>query len=345
MDWEVELLQNAVEPLIGWFEREKRDLPWRHTRDPYAIWVSEIMLQQTRVEAVKGYYARFLAAFPTVESLAEADDERLLKAWEGLGYYSRARNLRAAARTVVEEYGGHLPPSREKLRALKGIGDYTAGSISSIAFGLPEPAVDGNVLRVLTRLLKCDKNIDRPQTKAEFAALLKHVYRPEYASALTESLMELGALVCLPNGEPRCAACPLRPLCRAHDHPEDYPVRDAKKARRVEQKTMLVLETPNGLYLQKREKGLLKSLWQFPLYDNFLSDAEIAARANELGFDGEICLIAEGRHVFTHVEWQIKVYYGKGAGCGAVAWEDLARYPFPSAISQFFGAIENARKQ
>lgn len=344
MDKDIGYFSQCVAPLLEWFRAEKRDLPWRHTDDPYRIWVSEIMLQQTRVEAVKGYYARFLEAFPTVFDLANAEEDKMYKAWEGLGYYNRVKNMKAAAKTVVAEYGGKFPANRDLLRSLKGIGDYTAGSISSIAFRLPEPAVDGNVLRVLTRVLQCDKNVDRDDTKRYFADILRAVFPAGAERDFTESLMELGALVCVPNGDPLCERCPLHGFCKAKGNPAPYPVKDKKRDRKIEEKTMLVLETEKGFYLQKREKGVLKGLWQFPLFDGFLTDAEIKRETDELKFQGKIKKLTVGKHIFTHIEWKIAVYYGKGTGEGKIPWEQLKDYPVPSAISQFFPKIASVRK-
>ena len=224
------LLQRAVPLLLEWYRVCKRTLPWRGTHDPYKVWVSEIMLQQTRVEAVKDYYVRFLQRFPTAEALAAADEEEVLKAWEGLGYYSRARNLHKAAKFVAE---GGFPKDFAGVRALPGVGDYTAGAICSIAYDMPCPAVDGNVLRVLTRLLADETNIDSAGAKDKFSALLKEVY-PKEAGEFCQALMELGALVCLPNGEPQCLLCPWRELClaRLHGEWERYPVRAPKRARK-----------------------------------------------------------------------------------------------------------------
>ena len=288
----MQLLLDAVPLLLEWYHRAKRDLPWRGTTDPYRVWVSEIMLQQTRVEAVKGYYARFLARFPTVESLAAASEDEVLKAWEGLGYYSRARNLHKAAK-IVEKEG--FPRTFEGVRALSGVGDYTAGAISSIALGLPRPAVDGNVLRILTRLTADTRSIDEPATKAAFTELLRDVYPPETGD-FCQALMELGAIVCVPNGEPLCGECPWQNICRAHlaGRETDFPVRAEKRARKVEHLTVCVLEREGKYALERRDgKGLLAGLWQFPL---FKGDAPVF---------GEVIGKRRAKHIFTHIEWHM----------------------------------------
>ena len=288
----MQLILDAVSLLLEWYRRAKRDLPWRETNDPYRVWVSEIMLQQTRVEAVQGYYARFLERFPTVETLANASEDEVLKAWEGLGYYSRARNLHRAAKVVARD---GFPRTYEGVRALAGVGDYTAGAISSIALGLPCPAVDGNVLRVLTRLYADPRNIDEPAAKAAFAEILKSAYPPE-AGDFCQALMELGAIVCVPNGEPLCGECPWRDICRAHlaGREMQFPVRSEKKARKMENLTVCVLEREGKYALERREeKGLLAGLWQFPLF------------SGDVPRFGEVVARKRAKHVFTHIEWHM----------------------------------------
>ena len=230
--------------LLPWYEANKRDLPWRQDREPYHVWLSEIMLQQTRVEAVRSYYIRFLAALPTVRALAEADPEQLNKLWEGLGYYSRVRNLQKAAKQIMDLHSGIFPSDHEEIRKLAGIGDYTAGAVGSICFGLPTPAVDGNVLRVCSRLTADSSPIDKPQTKKALTASLAEIYPEGRCGDFTQALMELGATVCVPNGAPKCEACPLSAICLAHrDSLEtELPIKTAKKPRRQEQMTVFVLE-------------------------------------------------------------------------------------------------------
>ncbi|MGN1444172.1 MAG: A/G-specific adenine glycosylase, partial [Acutalibacteraceae bacterium] len=237
-------LQSAVPLIINWYKDSKRELPWRIDASPYHVWLSETMLQQTRIETVIPYYTRFLAELPTIEALAEADGEKLMKLWEGLGYYSRVRNLKKAAQTVVASYGGTLPKTAQELRTLPGIGEYTAGAIASIAFGQPEPAVDGNVLRVVMRLTACDEDIMQAKVKREVTKLLQEIYPSgQDASDLTQGIMELGEVICIPNGEPKCSVCPLNTVCRAclTDETANYPVRSAKKKRKIAELTVFML--------------------------------------------------------------------------------------------------------
>ncbi len=292
----IQVLKNAVEPLLKWYGENHRELPWRGTRDPYKIWVSEIMLQQTRVEAVKGYYAAFLEKFPTAEALANASEEEVLKAWEGLGYYSRARNLHRAAKLIAEK---GFPRDFEGVRSLPGVGDYTAGAICSIAYDLPCPAVDGNVLRVLTRLTADGRNIDEMSTRIAFSQLLREVY-PKEAGEFCQSLMELGAIMCVPNGEPMCPLCPWQNMCLAHlaGEEEKFPVRSEKKARKIERIFVYVLKKEGKFALRKREKrGLLAGLWEFP-------NTSEKERANY----GQVLSEKTAKHIFTHVEWHMMGY-------------------------------------
>lgn len=323
------LLKSAVLLLLDWYRVCKRDLPWRKDKEAYHVWVSEIMLQQTRVEAVKDYYIRFLEKFPDPARLARAGEGEVLKAWEGLGYYSRARNLHKAAKRIAEE---GFPVTFEGVRALPGIGDYTAGAICSIAYDLPCPAVDGNVLRILTRLFADTTNIDEPGAKRAFSALLKEVYPPE-AGDFCQALMELGAIVCVPNGAPLCGACPWRTLCRAHlsGKEEAYPVRGEKKARKVVPVSVFVLENGGMYALQKRaDKGMLAGLWQFPLFGE-----ESAPKF------GSALKTKTAKHIFTHVEWRMTGYFVRTEErfpeyVWATAREIKERYALPSAFRPFF---------
>ena len=208
-------LYKIVEPLLAWYEKNRRKLPWRENVSAYRVWVSEIMLQQTRVEAVKPYFARFIDALPDVSDLADCEEEKLLKLWEGLGYYNRVRNMQKAAKTVMEEYGGQLPDDYEKLLSLKGIGSYTAGAIASIAYGIPVPAVDGNVLRIITRLTQDESDIMKQSVKKRVEQALLEVMPQKRAGVFNQALMELGATVCVPNGAPLCEACPWKEFCLA----------------------------------------------------------------------------------------------------------------------------------
>jgi A/G-specific adenine glycosylase len=342
--------------LLPWYEENRRDLPWRRDKEPYHVWLSEIMLQQTRVEAVVDYYHRFLRALPTVEALADADEETLLKLWEGLGYYNRARNLQKAAKVVMELHGGAFPQTLDAIRALPGIGPYTAGAIGSICFDLPAPAVDGNVLRVVTRVLEDGANIDKAATKAAIEAKLQPLYEAGSCGALTQALMELGACVCLPNGAPQCERCPLNGVCRAGRNGTwaQFPVRDPKKARRIVFKTVLVLQCGDRFAIRKRGKnGLLASLWEFPNADVSMthqSDPDKAAQAalqlaSDLGAaPTELSMQTGYTHVFTHVEWHMTGYLIQCRKTpDAFVWvtcEQLETdYALPSAFRPFFELV------
>lgn len=331
---EKQLLGRAVAPLLTWYEKNKRSMPWRGETDFYKILVSEIMLQQTRVEAVREYYVRFLERFPTAKALAEASEEEVLKAWQGLGYYNRARNLQRAARQLCEH---GVPETFDEVRILPGVGDYTAGSLSSIALGLPCPAVDGNVLRILTRLLADGVNIDEGNAKASFTEKLRAVY-PQDASSFCQALMELGAIVCVPNGAPLCDICPWGNLCLAHASGEElcYPVRSPKKQRKQEAWKVLVFEC-NGKYaLVKREsKGLLAGLWQFPMADAAYDETA----------SGEVVKRKKAKHIFSHIEWHmtgylIKVLKQSPDYVWASAQEIAESYALPSALKAFFAWLE-----
>ena len=304
------LLAEALPVIADWYARNRRPLPWREDPTAYHIWISEIMLQQTRIEAVLSYYRRFLEELPDLEALAAVEEDRLLKLWEGLGYYSRARNLKKAAGIVLSEYGGVLPRQARELKKLPGIGDYTAGAIASIAYGEPAPAVDGNVLRVLTRLLARSDDIADPKTKKCFTELLSGCYPAGRQAALvTEGLMELGETLCIPNGEARCGVCPLAGLCRARlaGTVDRYPVKAPPKARRIEEKTVFLLTHEGRCALQKRPgTGLLAGMWEFPNWDGALSEAEALSRIAALGGQGESPEpLGRTKHVFTHVEWHM----------------------------------------
>lgn len=306
---DLQLTKESLEKLLLWYQSAKRDLPWRKTKDPYSIWISEIMLQQTRVEAVIEYYKRFLETLPTVSSLANASEELVLKLWEGLGYYSRARNLRKAAQQIMTEHQGEFPRDFDAIRKLSGIGEYTAGSISSIAFDLPVPAVDGNVLRVMSRVLNDFSDIAEVKTKKSITELLRTVYPKTQCGDVTQSLMELGAMVCVPNGQPKCGECPLASLCRAkHEGTVDsLPVKSEKTKRKIQKKTVLLLQFEETFALRKRvEKGLLHGMWEIPNLDQRLSRKEISEM-----FPNAIAVkkIGVHRHIFTHIEWEMECYH------------------------------------
>lgn len=304
--------REIVQPIVSWHRAHKRDLPWRADPSPYHTWLSEIMLQQTRIEAVIPYYYRFLQELPTIEDLANAPEERLLKLWEGLGYYSRARNLKKAAQKVMEEYGGSLPVSVKELRSLPGIGDYTAGAIASMSFGLPEPAVDGNVLRVFTRITGDTGDITQIAVKKRITDALRKIY-PSGADAgdFTEGLMELGETLCIPNGTPRCDACPVCEFCVAHNKKitHELPVKTEKKQRKIQQKTVFVLECDGKFALQQRpSKGLLAGMWELPNSDQ---DTK-----GECPYSLDVIktqALENAVHIFTHVEWHMQGMYCKCA--------------------------------
>ena len=301
-----------IGPLSEWFRENRRSLPWRQDTEPYHVWISEIMLQQTRIEAVMKYYQRFMEALPDVASLAAVDDDALLKLWEGLGYYSRARNLKKAAQTVMEEYGGVFPQRYAELRKLAGIGDYTAGAIASICFQERVPAIDGNVLRVISRLTGSRDNVLLPETKKAVTEQLQEIM-PAEAGAFNEGLMELGETICLPNGEPDCLRCPLQARCTAYrEHlTGELPVRIKQQKRRREEKTVLLLTAPDGsVALEKRpKKGLLSGMYQLPNIEGFFRDEEILAHLKEWGLEPQtVSFYREAKHVFTHIDWFMRGY-------------------------------------
>ena len=306
------ILKLLPEALLPWYESNKRELPWRADREPYHVWLSEIMLQQTRVEAVKGYYTRFLDALPTIEMLAAADDELLNKLWEGLGYYSRVRNLKKAAQVIMERHGGVFPWEYEDVLALPGIGAYTAGAICSIAFGQKKAAVDGNVLRVVSRLTENDTPIDLPAYKKAVQVALEAVY-PENAGAFTQALMELGATLCGPNWKPRCAECPCRSFCGGaiHGTAELFPVKKPKAKRKIEERTVFILSCDGCYALEKRPNtGLLAGLWQFPNVPGWLEPEDAIRELEELGSKPkELRRMVERNHIFTHIEWKMRGIY------------------------------------
>ena len=348
-------MQRLPVPLMAWYRENARDLPWRRTEDPYRIWVSEIMLQQTRVAAVLGYYARFLEAFPTVEALAAAPEERLMKLWEGLGYYSRARNLQKAAK-IVAERGGQFPDTCRELLALPGIGDYTASAIASAAFGRREAAVDGNVLRLVIRLTDCHDDIADPKVKKTVRAQVQAIMPEKEADIriFNQATMELGATACAPNGPPRCPECPAAGFCLGHlrGTAEALPVKGAKKPRRIEERTVFVLLRQGRVALRKRPKtGLLAGLWEFPNMEEALDEAAAGAAMAAWGLEPkrwESRLTA--KHIFTHVEWHMTGYIVEVAGDGPAefVWTDAAdleERAVPSAFGRYYTEAERRLKE
>ncbi len=343
-------LEQLAEPLLFWYRENARDLPWRREVSPYRVWVSEIMLQQTRVEAVKPYFARFLEALPTIEDLAICPEEKLLKLWEGLGYYSRVRNMKEAAQRVVENYDGKLPEEYEALLSLKGIGSYTAGAIASIAFGLPCPAVDGNVLRVLARVGADERDIALPATKKAAEEEIREFFRHHpYVNPgeVNQALMELGALVCLPTGQPKCGVCPWNQQCRTQKEGswQRIPVKKKAAQRRREERTVLLLSYEEKFLLQKRpDRGLLAGLYEFPNVSGYLEPEEVVLYLKELGMSPlYLERLPDARHIFSHVEWHMwgyRVRLDELAQLGEdflfVEREEFREtYPVPSAFTAY----------
>lgn len=340
-----ERFAKLAQVLPDWYAAHRRDLPWRRDREPYHVWLSEIMLQQTRVEAVKGYYLRFLEALPTVEALAHADPDQLHKLWEGLGYYTRVRNLQKAARQILDDHGGVFPTNHKEVLALAGIGDYTAGAICSICFEHPTPAVDGNVLRVTARVDASYDPITDQKTKKAVSARLAEVYPQGRCGDFTQSLMELGATVCVPNGAPHCDLCPCRDFCQAHAHgcQMELPVKAAKKERRVEELTVFLLRCGDQYAVVRRpETGLLAGLWAFPHVAGRLSPQAALDTAAAWGVHPrELLKIVEKSHIFTHVRWDMQgVYLTCGEAAGPFRWvtaeEVREEVGLPTAFRQFW---------
>ncbi|GAA0450614.1 A/G-specific adenine glycosylase [Alkalibacillus silvisoli] len=329
--------------LIYWYNERKRDLPWRENQDPYRIWVSEIMLQQTQVDTVIPYFEQFMNRYPTVYDLAEANQQEVLKSWEGLGYYSRARNLHEAVREVVESYDGKVPGDKKELKKLKGIGSYTQGAILSIAFDQPEPAVDGNVMRVMSRVLQIEEDIAKPKTKKLFEDVVANVMSEEDPSSFNQGLMELGALICKPKN-PQCQICPVQKHCAAFGQgiQAELPIKTKAKKQKKEAYFALVMIDPAGHYfIQKRpEEGLLANLWEFPLFSQ--AEFDQYALLNWFEFEYNVKLNVKSnngqvKHIFSHVIWEIDIVVAELTS-GEIPnikghWinqEDLKTYPFPN---------------
>ncbi len=331
------MLKTLPQRLLPWFAANRRDLPWRQDRDPYHVWLSEIMLQQTRVETVKPYYLRFLQTLPSIEALAQAPEEILHKLWEGLGYYSRMRNLQAAAQMICRDHGGQFPRTHKEVLALPGIGPYTAGAVCSICFDLPTPAVDGNVLRVCSRLTGSDAPIDKPQTIRRLTEELKAIYPEGSCGDFTQALMELGATVCVPNGSPRCEACPLNDLCAAHreGRETDLPVKAKRSPRRVENLSVLLLHCDGKFAMVRRpETGLLAGLWEFPHVPQPLDGPGALALAESWGLHpAELEGVIHRTHIFTHVQWEMDGWYIRCTEEGGnFRWKNPAEAALPTAF-------------
>ena len=348
-----ELKKEEIDRLVDWYRLNKRILPFRDTGDPYDVWISEIMLQQTRIEAVVSYFLRFKKEVPDIDALADVDEDRLLRLWEGLGYYSRARNLKKCAQILKEKYGSRIPEDHDALQKLPGIGPYTAGAIMAIAFGKPYPAVDGNVLRVLTRKLGITEDIRSDSVRKELETLVSSFYEKDkiddrqYISDLTQALMELGALVCIPNGKPLCEDCPLKENCYAHqkDLISQSPYRSANKDRKIVERTLFVIRKGEVFLLNRRpEKGLLAGMYEFLGTDGKLNEKEVRESLEEKGFAIlEITGLPSSRHIFSHVEWHMDAYEIRIAdenipleeGQILVGKEELQKLAIPSAFKTY----------
>lgn len=340
-------LEKIVQPLLAWFKENARALPWREDAAPYRVWVSEIMLQQTRVEAVKPYFERFVRALPTIRDLAECEEDKLLKLWEGLGYYNRVRNMQTAARTVMEEHGGELPADYEKLLELKGIGHYTAGAIASIAYQIPVPAVDGNVLRVISRVSADDSDIMKQSVRTRVEQALSEIMPIDNAGAFNQALMELGATVCVPNGAPLCEKCPWQEFCMAKSKNlwQNLPVKSRAKPRKIEEKTVFIIRDGEKIVLHKRPgKGLLAGMYEFPNTSGHLTEEEALLWVKEQNLSPiRIQKLEPARHIFSHVEWHMTGYmirvdelaeHGREM-LFVEAADSQERYPIPAAFGAY----------
>lgn len=350
-----ENLCDIAPPLLKWYDGHRRVLPWRENPAPYRVWVSEIMLQQTRVEAVKPYFERFMEALPGIPELAQAPEDKLLKLWEGLGYYNRARNLQKAAQAIMAEYGGRMPDSREELLKLPGIGSYTAGAVASIAYGRAVPAVDGNVLRVISRYRADGRDMLNDKVRKSVEEDLKAVMPKDRPGDFNQALMELGAIVCIPNGAPKCGECPWEASCKAHieGRETEFPKKAAKKARSIEKKTILVIQDAMRAAIRKRPaKGMLAGMYEFPSEEGHLSQEEVLALLKEKGLHPlRIQKLPDSRHVFTHKEWDMIGYAVRvdelepvgGTQEGLLFIEPSLtekEYPIPSAYAAYTGYLQ-----
>ncbi|MEH7117580.1 A/G-specific adenine glycosylase [Neobacillus vireti] len=347
--------------LISWFKREQRDLPWRKDQDPYKVWVSEIMLQQTRVDTVIPFFNRFIDWFPTIDALADADEDKVLKAWEGLGYYSRVRNLQSAVKEVREKYNGEVPNTPKEIAELKGVGPYTAGAILSIAYGVPEPAVDGNVMRVLSRILSIWDDIAKPSSRKIFEQAVRDLISHDDPSAFNQALMELGALICTPTS-PSCLLCPVREHCQAFFEgvQEELPVKTKKtKTRKVQLAAAVLLNSDGKILIHKRPaSGLLANLWEFPnveLHHSLQNEREQVSNlfSQELKLNTELDkIIGQIDHVFSHLVWNIKVYTGKISAdfqdrmdWRLVSFDEMEEFAFPVSYQKIYQMFRNSLEE
>ena len=341
------MIEEIVKPLLKWYDENARILPWREEPTPYRVWVSEIMLQQTRVDAVKPFFERFLENLPNISELADCEEERLLKLWEGLGYYNRVRNMQKAAILMKEEYGGKLPSDYQKLLKLPGIGSYTAGAVASIAYGIAVPAVDGNVLRVLSRVTASYEDITKLSVKKKMEEQIQAIIPKERPGAFNQALMELGATVCIPNGMAKCDHCPLAGLCKAHRQGNvmDFPVKKKKKERRTEERTVLIIRDGEKAAIRKRPmKGLLSGLYELPNWEGHLEETQILKKVKEMDFSPiRMQKLESSKHIFSHVEWHMIGYVvwveeseREHDGMIFVEPEKTEReYPIPAAFSSY----------
>ncbi len=344
-------MKKIVSPLLEWYSKNKRELPWRKDKDPYHVWISEIMLQQTRIEAVKEYYKRFMDKVPTIEDLSKIEEDELLKLWEGLGYYNRARNLKKAAVEIMEKYQGKFPSQYEEILTLPGIGEYTAGAISSICFQKKEVAVDGNVMRVYARVCKQDIDVTDSKVKKEVGEEIRKIL-PDTPGDFNEAIMELGETICLPNAIPKCMECPLSKYCQAYRyHLEgELPRKILKKEKKEEQLTVFLLVWNHQIALNKRSTGLLKNLWEFPNAASFLSQEEAL---NWLGEGNLVKHMKKGvtnTHIFTHKKWTMKSYLIElDHPIKDYVWVSLEEikknYAIPTAFQPFLEYLEKDQKK
>ncbi len=338
--------------LIKWFLEEKRDLPWRENQDPYRVWVSEVMLQQTKVNTTIPYYHNFMEKFPSLSHLAQAEEDEVLKAWEGLGYYSRVRNLHSAVKEVEEKYGGEVPNTKKELASLKGVGPYTTGAILSIAYGIPEPAVDGNVMRVMSRVLSIWEDIAKSKTRKIFEEAVADIIPAEDPSSFNQGLMELGALICTPTS-PSCMLCPVMEYCQSfHEGTQrELPVKSKKAPPKYQPMIAGVFTVGDGKYfIHKRSKeGLLANLWEFP---NMEFQEKAGSKEEQLekymkniyGADVEIGgYLTNIQHVFTHLIWDIDVFIGTAKGDSTnlipVTTEEMDKFAFPVSHQKIIRAL------
>lgn len=348
-----ERLRAVEKPLLAWYASRARKLPWREDPKPYRVWISEIMLQQTRVEAVRPFFEQFIKALPKVEDVAVCPEEQLLKLWEGLGYYNRVRNIQKAAVRIVKEYGGRLPADYEKLKELPGIGNYTAGAVASIAYDLPVPAVDGNVLRVYARIMEDDSDILKQSVKTKVEKEFLKVMPGSRSGTFNQALMELGAMICVPNGAPKCGVCPVAEYCQARVHGTvlNLPVKKKRQERRKEEKTVLVLRDGERVAIRKRPaKGLLAGMYELPNLEGYLSEEEILAWVeNQDLIPLQIVPLIDAKHIFSHVEWDMKGYLIRVAALEESADPKMIfaeisevekEYPIPAAFQAYAEQIQ-----